>query len=88
MRVRDLFNAKGVSMHRLFAIGTAITVLFLATGGVPAHEGHEHEPASPPARMAARGEAQSDALELVAVAEGNTIAIYLDRFTSNEPVSR
>jgi membrane fusion protein, heavy metal efflux system len=87
-RVRDLFNAKGVSMHRLFAIGTALTVLFLATGGVPAHEGHEHEPAPPPAHMAARGEAQSDALELVAVAEGNSIAIYLDRFTSNEPVGR
>jgi membrane fusion protein, heavy metal efflux system len=87
-RVRDLFNAKGVSMHRLFAIGMAIAVLFLAIGGVPAHEGHEHEPAPPPARMAARGEAQSDALELVAVAEGNTIAIYLDRFTSNEPVRR
>jgi cobalt-zinc-cadmium efflux system membrane fusion protein len=75
-------------MHRLFAVGTAITVLFLATGGVPAHEGHEHEPAPPPARMAARGEAQSEALELVAVAEGNAIAIYLDRFTSNEPVGR
>jgi membrane fusion protein, heavy metal efflux system len=87
-RVHDLFNAKGVPMHRLFAIGTAITVLFLATGGVPAHEGHEHEPAPPPARMAARGEAQSEALELVAVAEGNAIAIYLDRFTSNEPVGR
>jgi membrane fusion protein, heavy metal efflux system len=87
-RVHDLFNAKGVPMHRLFAIGTAITVLFLATGGVPAHEGHEHEPTPPPARMAARGEAQSEALELVAVAEGNAIAIYLDRFTSNEPVGR
>jgi membrane fusion protein, heavy metal efflux system len=86
--VRDLFNAKGVPMHRLFAIGTAIAVLFLATGEVPAHEGHEHEPASPPARMSARGEAQSEALELVAVAEGNAIAIYLDRFTSNEPVGR
>jgi hypothetical protein len=86
--VRDLFNAEGVPMHRLFAIGTAITVLLLASGEVPAHEGHEHEPAPPPSRMAARGEAQSEALELVAVAEGNAIAIYLDRFTSNEPVGR
>jgi hypothetical protein len=87
-RVHDLFNAKGVPMHRLFAIGAAIAVLFLATGEVPAHEGHEHEPTPPPTRMAARGEAQSEALELVAVAEGNAIAIYLDRFTSNEPVGR
>src|SRR5262245_14084143 len=75
-------------MHRLFAIGAAIAVLFLTAGDVLAHEGHEHEPAPPPARMAARGEAQSEALELVAVAEGNTLAIYLDRFNSNEPVGR
>ena len=75
-------------MHRLFAIGAAIAVLFLAAGDVLAHEGHEHEPAPPPARTAARGEAQSEALELVAVAEGNALAIYLDRFNSNEPVGR
>jgi len=75
-------------MHRLFAIGTAIAVLFLTAGDVLAHEGHEHEPAPPPARMAARGEAQSEALELVAVAEGNVLAIYLDRFNTNEPVGR
>jgi len=73
-------------MHRLFAVSAAL--LLLAAGQVSAHEGHEHEPAPPPARMAARGEAQSDAFELVAVAEGNAIAIYLDRFTSNEPVGR
>jgi cobalt-zinc-cadmium efflux system membrane fusion protein len=72
-------------MHRLFAVSAA---LLLASAQVSAHEGHEHEPTPPPARMAARGEAQSEALELVAVAEGNAIAIYLDRFTSNEPVGR
>src|SRR5262245_10168744 len=75
-------------MHRLFAIGSAISLLLLAASEVPAHEGHEHEPPPPPTRMAARGEAQSEALELVAVAEGNAIAIYLDRFISNEPVTR
>jgi membrane fusion protein, heavy metal efflux system len=85
-RVHDLFNAKGVPMHRLFAVSAAL--LLLASAQVSAHEGHEHEPTPPPARMAARGEAQSEALELVAVAEGNAIAIYLDRFTSNEPVGR
>jgi RND family efflux transporter MFP subunit len=73
-------------MHRLFAVSAAL--LLLASAQVSAHEGHEHEPTPPPARMAARGEAQSEALELVAVAEGNAIAIYLDRFTSNEPVGR
>ncbi len=75
-------------MHRLFAVCSAITILLLAAGRTPAHEGHEHEPAPTPARIAPRGEAQSDALELVAVAEGNAIAIYLDRFTSNEPIGR
>jgi len=75
-------------MHPLFAVCSAITILLLAAGRTPAHEGHEHEPAPTPARIAPRGEAESDALELVAVAEGNAIAIYLDRFTSNEPIGR
>ena len=87
-RVHDLFNAKGVPMHRLFAVCTAIAMLLLAAGRLPAHEGHEHEPTPAPARITPRGEAQSDALELVAVAEGNAIAIYLDRFISNEPIGR
>ena len=75
-------------MHRAFAACTAIFVLLLAADRTAAHEGHEHEPAPPPARIASRGEAQSDALELVAVAEGQALAIYLDRFASNEPIGQ
>lgn len=73
-------------MHRLFAACSAVAILLLAAGRILAHEGHEHEPAPAPARIASRGEAQSGALELVAVAEGNALAIYLDRFASNEPI--
>jgi RND family efflux transporter MFP subunit len=87
-----LFKTKGVSMHRALAVCTAISMLLLmlllAADQAFAHEGHEHEPAAAPTRTAARGEAQSDALELVAVAEGQVLAIYLDRFASNEPIGQ
>src|SRR5262249_10377820 len=51
-----------------------------------AHEGHEHEPAPVPTRIAPRGEASSAAFELVAMSQGNALAIYLDRFTTNQPI--
>jgi len=68
---------------------SAICAAFLIIlGAVPlfAHEGHEHESAPVPMRIAPRGEASSEAFELVAVSEGNALAIYLDRFTSNQPI--
>jgi hypothetical protein len=75
-------------MHRAVVACTTIIVLLLTAVPVLAHEGHEHEPAPVPTRITPRGEAQSDALEVVAVAEGTTLAIYLDRFASNEPIGR
>src|SRR5262245_14404608 len=75
-------------MHRALIACTTIIVLLLTAAPVLAHEGHEHEPAPVPTRITPRGEAQSDALELVAVAEGALLAIYLDRFVSNEPTGR
>jgi len=75
-------------MHRALIACTTIIVLLLTAAPVLAHEGHEHEPAPVPTRITPRGEAQSDALELVAVAEGASLAIYLDRFVSNEPTGR
>ncbi|MGH6768599.1 MAG: efflux RND transporter periplasmic adaptor subunit, partial [Xanthobacteraceae bacterium] len=53
-----------------------------------AHEGHEHGSAAPAtgAMAAARGEASSDAFELVAVARAGNLLIYLDRFADNAPV--
>jgi cobalt-zinc-cadmium efflux system membrane fusion protein len=75
-------------MTRALAVCAATFILLLAAGSLPAHEGHEHERAPVPTRIAPRGEAQSDAFELVAVAESNTLAIYLDRFASNEPIGQ
>src|SRR3977135_1411223 len=51
-------------------------------------QSHSGEP--PHSRLAAsvgpRGEASSDAFELVAFARGTELLIYLDRFATNEPV--
>jgi len=53
-----------------------------------AHEGHDHGPQSPVAQpdAAPRGEATSPAFEVVAIAQGGELLIYLDRFATNEPV--
>src|SRR5262245_50790632 len=77
---------EGSVMTRLLAVCTAAFFGLLAAGPAPAHEGHDHEPTPPPARVVPRGEAASDAFELVAVVESNALAIYLDRFMTNEPI--
>ncbi len=61
----------------------------IVAGTAHAHEGHDHGPpaAASPASVAARGEAASDNFELVAVAQGAELIIYLDRFASNEPAA-
>jgi cobalt-zinc-cadmium efflux system membrane fusion protein len=71
-----------------FAAAFGAAVMFLTTGLAVAHEGHDHE-ATPPAvsaQLGPRGEASSDAFELVAIASGNELLIYLDRFATNEPI--
>jgi cobalt-zinc-cadmium efflux system membrane fusion protein len=75
-------------MRTLIASALAAAALLASLGTAPAHEGHDHGPAAPAARVdaAPRGEAASDAFELVAVAQGETLVLYLDRFASNEPV--
>jgi cobalt-zinc-cadmium efflux system membrane fusion protein len=76
-----------------FAIAAAVAaVLGVAIGGSPARarEGHDHAEQAAPApastSSSARAEARSEAFELVAVARGEELSIYLDRFTTNEPV--
>ncbi|MBI5910060.1 MAG: HlyD family efflux transporter periplasmic adaptor subunit [Betaproteobacteria bacterium] len=54
-----------------------------------ADAGHDHG-ATPPAvsaTLAPRLEARSESFELLAVLEGGKLALYLDRFATNEPVS-
>ncbi len=66
----------------------AVLLVVLGTGVGFGHEGHDHGPqaALAPANMAPRGEASSPDFELVAVARGAELLIYLDRFATNEPI--
>ena len=66
----------------------AVLASFSGGGSSLAHEGHDHG-ASPPAgaagaNLAPRTEAASEHYELVAIARGGDLIIYLDRFATNE----
>lgn len=74
-----------------FLLAAALSAsVFIGLQAAPlrAHEGHDHEQPklTTGASTTARGEAASEAFELVAVARGDVLAIYLDRFATNEPV--
>src|SRR6266568_4311716 len=73
-------------LHLLAVMCTAVLIIIPAP--ISAHEGHDHDAAPLPASVsiAPRAEATSDAFELIAIAEGSELAIYLDRFAMNEPV--
>jgi membrane fusion protein, heavy metal efflux system len=75
-------------MNRIFAALGAALITLLGASWLSAHEGHDHDAAPLPASViiAPRAEATSDAFELIAIAEGSELAIYLDRFPTNEPV--
>lgn len=63
-------------------------VLCGAIAPASAHEGHDHEEQQPVSAGALpRGEAASDAFEIVAIVRGENLEIYLDRFATNEPVT-
>lgn len=72
------------------AFAAAGFILTVGATAVPAHEGHDHGPAAPaaPASVAPRGEAHSERFEIVAVAQGNTLAIYLDDYKTNAPIEQ
>jgi RND family efflux transporter MFP subunit len=66
----------------------ATAVLCGSIAAAAAHEGHDHEEQQPVAAGALpRGEAVSNEFEIVAVARGENLEIYLDRFATNEPVT-
>jgi RND family efflux transporter MFP subunit len=69
------------------AFAAAVVIGALAVPGL-AHEGHDHgaQSAATPVHALPRGEASSAAFELVAVAQGAELVLYLDRFATNEPV--
>ena len=69
---------------------TAVAALAAAIAPASAHEGHDHGEQDQPAVSVSalpRGEADSDAFEIVAVARGDHLEIHVDRFATNEPVT-
>ncbi|WP_235883005.1 efflux RND transporter periplasmic adaptor subunit [Rhizobium rhizophilum] len=60
----------------------------LAASSAASHEGHDHGAPPPPVSttIAPRADASTADLELVAVARGERLEIFLDRFKGNEPV--
>ncbi len=72
------------------ALAAAAFVLVSTATGPHAHEGHGHGAETPaaPATVAPRGEAHSERFEVVAVAQGQTLAIYLDDYRTNAPVDQ
>ncbi|MDI1283204.1 MAG: efflux RND transporter periplasmic adaptor subunit [Reyranella sp.] len=60
----------------------------LFAGAAEAHEGHDHAAPPPPVSntIAPRADASSNDFEVVAIARGDRLRLYLDSFKSNEPV--
>jgi hypothetical protein len=75
-------------VRQLFSVSFAAALLAAIPGFALAHEGHDHGPQAPaaPATVLQRGEAHSDTFELVAIAERDTLILYLDDYRSNAPV--
>lgn len=74
-------------MMTIKRIALALAALIAWMGAGLAHEGHDHGAPLPVAgTIAPRTEASSADFELVAVARGTKLWIYLDTFRGNEPV--
>ncbi|KAA2242251.1 efflux RND transporter periplasmic adaptor subunit [Salinarimonas soli] len=69
----------------------ALGLCLLAPSAPPsfAHEGHDHGAPVPaaPAASSPRAAVHSDAFELVGILRGGRLAVYLDRFATNEPIT-
>lgn len=72
-----------------FALALAFGLIVALGGGASAHEGHDHGAPPPPVSttIAPRVEAASQVFEAVVIARGTELQIYLDSFSSNEPVA-
>jgi membrane fusion protein, heavy metal efflux system len=70
-------------------VGLVAAAWFLLLASVAnAHEGHDHGPSEAiSGQLAPRVSARSEQFELVGILRGERLTIYLDRFSSNEPVT-
>ena len=68
-------------------LAVAVSSLLLAVGAA-AHEGHDHGAPPPPvsSTIAPRADASSNDFEVVAIARGDRLRLYVDTFRDNEPV--
>lgn len=69
--------------------GVFVALLSLISFPALSHEGHSHGDEAPPPTIvtAPRATAASTLFELVAVADGPALTVYIDRFDTNEPVT-
>jgi hypothetical protein len=69
--------------------GICLSVIGLAASCAAAHEGHDHGAPPPPVSttIAPRADASTVDLELVAVARGERLELFIDSFKGNEPIS-
>lgn len=76
-------------LRRLRAIATALVLSIGLASAAAAHEGHDHgaPPAAAPTAGSPRVAVHSDAYELVGILREGRLALYLDRFATNEPVN-
>ena len=66
-----------------------VVLALLAGGGAPAwaHAGHDEDAPAPSGIVQSRVETESAELELVAIVQGGSLVIYLDRADTNLPVT-
>ncbi|GJE13333.1 efflux RND transporter periplasmic adaptor subunit [Methylobacterium longum] len=78
-----------MSIRPAAALGAVALLAAVLAGPARAHEGHDHGAGQPPVSktIAPRGEALTEAFELVAVPRDGILTLFLDRFRTNEPVT-
>ena len=70
-------------------IGFIALILLVGVGLVAAHEGHDHGPPAPalPTAVKPRIAVETELYQLVAIASGEQLSLYLDRYGTNEPLT-
>jgi RND family efflux transporter MFP subunit len=76
------------ALRRLQTLATALVLSIGLASAATAHEGHDHgaPPAAVPTAGSPRIAVHSDAYELVGILREGRLALYLDRYATNEPV--
>src|SRR5215813_11244378 len=84
------FRFRPRGLPRILAAFACVAAVLLFLPGSFAHEGHEHNDGEGPAVPASayqRVSTQSELYEVVGILKGDRLAIYLDDFATNEPVT-